>query len=92
MKVIPKPKHTLSTAKTVRFEGSEEQKVNEAWQCIEDYLTTKDKRKLEAYRKEDRSIKSAVLIVMLTMGIQGYYPKLALEEFFQGKRKFKAAR
>ncbi len=89
MKVIPKPKHTLSTAKTVQFEGSEEQKVNEAWQCIEDYLTAKDKRKLETMRREDRSLpKSTVIIVMLTMGIQGYYPKLALEGFFRNSRNF----
>ena len=82
--------NTLSTKQHYEFEGTDEQKTDEAWEVTCGYLGDKQKNKLEWHRyrcSEDR-IAQAVTITMLTMGIDGYYPHRALTEFFEGKREF----
>ncbi len=82
--------NTLSTKRHYEFEGTDEQKTDEAWEVTCGYLGDKQKNKLEWHRyrcSEDR-IAQAVTIAMFSLGISGDYPLQAMTEFFQGKREF----
>ena len=86
--------NTLSTKQHYEFEGTDEQKTGEAWEATCGYLGGKQKRQLEGIRfqmKEQSAWKQLERVVnmsTLCLGIDGYYPRQAMTEFFQGKREF----
>ena len=76
----------------VQFEGTEEEMLEQAWKETLSYIgsLTPKLRKIKKEQKtegsEPRSEKTATLVGMF-WGIEGYYPHLALKEFFMGTRK-----
>ena len=86
--------NTLSTKQHYEFEGTDEQRTDEAWEVTCGYLGDKQKSKLEELRKEMERLNAwaqlggVVKVAMLTTGIDGYFPHQAMTEFFQGKREF----
>ena len=84
----------MSTKQHFEFEGTDEQKTDEAWGVTCEYLNAKQKKTLKGIRlqMEQQSaweqLNKIVTMSMLTTGIDGPYPYRALTEFFQGKRKF----
>lgn len=77
---------------TVQFEGTEAEMLEQAWKETLSYIGPLQK-KLKAIKKEGategsepRSKKTAQLVGMF-WGIEGHYPRRALEEFFMGTRK-----
>jgi len=83
--------NTLSTKQHYEFEGTDEQKTDEAWEVTCDYLDNRSKRKLEKFRQEAKSEgerKGMIIGAMFSLGISGYFPLQAMTEFFEGKREF----
>jgi len=86
--------NTLSTKQHYEFEGTDEQKADEAWGVTCEYLNAKQKKTLEGMRlqMEQQSaweqLDKVVTMSMLTTGMDGYYPHRALTEFFYGERDF----
>jgi hypothetical protein len=86
--------NTLSTKQHYEFEGTDEQKTDEAWEVTCGYLGAKQKKTLEGMRSqmEQQSawgqLDKVVTMSMLVTGMDGHYPYRALTEFFEGKRKF----
>ena len=85
--------NTLSTKQHYEFEGTEEQKVEEAWEVTCGYLGAKQKAKLEWVREfhdveVEGPLETAAFVACMTLGISGDYPLQAMTEFFQGKREF----
>jgi hypothetical protein len=86
--------NTLSTSQHYEFEGTDEQRTEEAWEVTCGYLGDKQKNKLEEIRREvnqtdaQEQIGNIVNMAMLSLGISGYFPHRAITEFFFGKRDF----
>jgi hypothetical protein len=86
--------NTLSTKQHILFEGTDEQRTDEAWEVTCDYLGDKQKRALEGIRFqmeegiEREQLEKVVTLSMLHLGISGDYPYQAMAEFFEGKREF----
>tara|TARA_A100001515_G_scaffold137210_1_gene129607 strand:+ start:255 stop:524 length:270 start_codon:yes stop_codon:yes gene_type:complete len=81
--------NTLSTKQHYEFEGTDEQKTDEAWEVTCGYLGAKQKAKLEWSRDEDDiPAENAAFIACIILGVSGDYPYRAMLEFFEGKREF----
>ncbi len=83
--------NTLSTKQHYEFEGTDEQRTDEAWEVTCGYLGDKQKNKLEKLRETmpgTDGVPGVVNLAMLTLGISGYYPHRALTEFFYNEREF----
>ena len=86
--------NTLSTKQHYEFEGTDEQRTEEAWEVTCGYLGAKQKKTLEGIRSQMKEqsaweqLEPVVNMSTLCLGIDGYYPLQAMTEFFQGKRDF----
>jgi uncharacterized protein (DUF1684 family) len=81
--------NTISTKQHYVFEGTDEQRTDEAWEVTCGYLDAKQKAKLEWSRDEDgMTAENAAFIACMLLGISGYFPLQAMTEFFEGKREF----
>ena len=81
--------NTLSTKQHYEFEGTDEERTEEAWEVTCGYLGDRQKTALEGSRdRGDMPVKNAATIACLMLGISGYFPLQAMTEFFEGKREF----
>jgi len=81
--------NTLSTKQHYEFEGTDEERTEEAWEVTCGYLGDRQKTALEGSRdRGDARAENAATVACLMLGISGYYPLRAMTEFFQGKREF----
>ena len=81
--------NTLSTKQHYEFEGTDEERTEEAWEVTCGYLGDRQKTALVGSRdRGDARAENAATVACLMLGISGYYPLRAMTEFFQGKREF----